>query len=211
MEESGYQGKSSLRWAMVLAIIFLISGCSSSKPQPSNTPVLEQNNIPTVSSQPIAWQSDGTVSNNEYSQFQQIGNLQVFSRIAGDSVYLALRAQNNGYIALGIKPENKMQGADILICALNGSQATVTDAYATGPFGPHPADIEIGGTNDVVQTSGSEQNGWVTFEFKRKLTTGDSKDKELTLGDNPVIWASGSSADISIHHVNRGYGTLTLK
>ncbi len=211
MWEAGHKGESGFRWAIVLSIIFLLSGCASSQTQPANTPVPTSDNIATVSAQPLGWKSDGTVSNDEYSQFQQIGDLQVFSRIAGDSVCLALRAQNNGYIALGIKPEDKMLGADMLICAMNGSQATVTDAYSTGTFGPHPADIELGGSNDVLESSGSQQNGWVTFEFKRKLKTGDSKDKELTIGDNPVIWSSGSSADISIHHVNRGYGILTLK
>jgi hypothetical protein len=49
-----------------------------------------------------------------------------------------------------------------------------------------------------------------TFEFKRKLKTGDSKDKELTLGDNPVIWAAGDTTDINIIHKDKGNGTLVL-
>jgi hypothetical protein len=76
---------------------------------------------------------------------------------------------------------------------------------------PYPADIELGGTYDIVNPSGSQANGLLTFEFQRKLVTGDSKDKELAIGDNPVIWSVGGSADISIHHNNRGYATLTLK
>lgn len=175
-----------------------------------NLMVYWNNEIPGVSSQPITWASDGTVSENEYTQYQQIGDIQVFSRVAGDFVYLALRAPNEGYVALGLRPDNKMQGADMLLCSLNDSQATATDAYATGLFGPHPADTELGGS-DLLDISGGQQNDWETFEFKRKLHTGDSHDKDLVIGDNPIIWAMGSSPDINGHHKSRGYGNLILK
>jgi hypothetical protein len=58
--------------------------------------------------------------------------LQVFSRVEGSQIFMALRAQNNGYIALGIRPEDKMKGADDIVCAITGNQASITDAYATG-------------------------------------------------------------------------------
>lgn len=196
----------------VLLLLLMFSGCrqspsSTQQPQPTPAPV----DHPAVSIQTITWQSDGIISDNEYSQFQQIGPLQVFARLDGSLVSMALRAQNNGYIALGIRPENKMQGADDIICVLDNSQVKITDAYGTGPMGPHPEDLELGGRNDIVNPSGSRQGEWVSFEFQRKLSTGDSRDKDLMLGDNPVIWSVGGSADINIHHNNRGYGNLVLK
>jgi len=197
----------------VLLLAILLPGCAANNASSPRAPVPapQTGNQPLVSPQPITWTSDGIVADNEYTQFQQFGSLQVFSRVEGSQIYMALRAQNNGYIALGIRPEEKMKGADDIVCAITGNQATITDAYSTGQFGPHPADTELGGTNDILKPSGSQANGWETFEFQRKLVTGDSKDKELAIGDNPVIWSVGGSSDITVHHNNRGYATLTLK
>ena len=198
--------------SVVLLFVLILSGCAgSSSSSRKSAPTPATSDHPAVSAQPIAWTSDGIITDKEYTQFQQIGDLQVFTRLEGNLVDIALRAQNDGYLALGIRPENKMQGADIIMCAFNGTKAIISDEYATGPFGPHPEDTSLGGTNDIMDPSGSKQNGWSTFEFNRKLSTGDSHDKDLTLGDNPVMWAIGGSADITLHHNNRGYTTLVLK
>lgn len=199
---------------LVFILTLAISGCTnnnSTSQTPASTPSTSEVNRPPVSDQPVTWLSNGTVSDNEYTQYQQIGDLQVFSRKDGNALCMALRAQTDGYIALGIKPENKMQGADVIICSLSGSQASITDEYSTGTFGPHQPDTSLGGSNDIVSPSGSQQDGWVTFEFKRNLATGDSKDKELAIGNNPVIWSIGGSNDITVHHKSRGYATLILK
>lgn len=198
--------------SMVLLLALILSGCAgspSSPPPPASPPV--SSNHPAVSAQPMAWTSDGTITDNEYTQFQQIGDLQVFTRLEGDLVCLALRSQKDGFLALGIRPENKMKGADMIIGALTGTQAVISDTYSTGIWGPHPDDTKLGGTYDIMAPSGSRQNGWTAFEFKRKLSTGDSRDKNLTVGDNPVIWSIGGSADVTIQHNNRGYGSLVLQ
>lgn len=196
---------------LVSLLLLSLSGCAGSKTSPQQqAPAAGQVNDPAVSSQPVTWNSDGIISENEYTDLQQIGDLQVFTRLEGDYACLAMRAQNTGYIALGIRPENEMQGADVIICAFNGDQAVVTDAFATGPTGPHPPDVSLGGTADIISASGSLKDGWLTCEFKRKLSTGDSRDKDLLPGDNPVIWATGGSADITVRHKTRGYGKLVL-
>jgi hypothetical protein len=212
MVNSRFGFRSAFILPIVLLLVFILSGCagpSSGSQQPAAT--TGSGNLPAVSAQPIAWTSDGTISDNEYTQFQQIGDLQVFTRLEGDLFYMALRSQNDGYLALGIRPENKMQGADVIICTLTGTQIKISDAYATGIFGPHPEDTQLGGTNDLLDPSGSKQNGWSTFEFKRKLSTGDKYDKDLVAGDNPIIWSIGGSVNTTIHHDTRGYATLVLK
>ena len=199
--------------SMVLLLALILSGCagSPSSPQPPTPTPVSNNNHLAVSAQPIAWTSDGAVTDNEYTQFQQIGDLQVYTRLEGDLVCLALRSQKDGFLALGIRPENKMKGADMIICALTGTQAVISDTYSTGIWGPHPDDTKLGGTSDITNPSGSRENGWTAFEFKRKLSTGDSRDKNLTVGDNPIIWSVGGSADVTIQHNNRGYGSLVLQ
>ncbi len=198
---------------LVLVSLFLLalSGCAGSKTgSQQQAPIAGQVSEPAVSAQPVPWVSDGIISENEYSTLQQIGELQVFTRLEGEYACLAMRAQNTGYIALGIGPEIGMMGADIIMCGLNGEQAVLTDAYSTGPHGPHPADLAQGGTADIISASGGLKDGWLTCELKRKLITGDSRDKNLVPGDNLVIWSTGSSADIAVRHKTRGYGNLVL-
>lgn len=202
---------------IILSFMLPLAGCgasSSTTRQPSNNPVAPptgEENSPAISSQPVAWNSDGTVSDNEYTRMDKLGAIECFTRLDGSIIRIALRSQNNGFLALGIKPEFRMQGADMIICALEGGQAKIHDAFSTGAFGPHPDDTQLGGTSDITDPSGTRKDGWTVFEFSRLLNTGDSRDKELTAGDNRIIWSVGSSDNISIQHNNRGSATLVLK
>jgi len=114
-------------------------------------------------------------------------------------------------MSLGIDPEDKMKGADIWMCYIKDGKAAVVDMYSTGPYGPHPADEQQGGKSDITMISGTQQDGVTIVEFKRKLNTGDSKDKPLKLGENKVMWGIGDSNEINLKHSRRGYGTLELK
>ncbi len=89
-------------------------------------------------------------------------------------------------------------------------EAAVLDLYSTGDFGPHPPDIEQGGTDDIVEYGGTEADGYTTIEFKRALVTGDRFDHELSSGKNQIIWAFGPSDDLSPKHSSRGYGEIDL-
>ena len=156
------------------------------------------------------WKPDGVISVNEYTKQQKIGDIEVFTRIEGDYIMMAFQAKATGYMALGIGPEQVMKGADMIFAYVKDGKAFVEDAYSTGPFGPLPADTAQGGTMDIQMIGGSEKDGQTTVEFKRRLDTGDKKDKPLKLGDNKVIWALGSSDDITKKHIRRGYGNLAL-
>jgi len=207
--------KRNFQTLLGLLLIFLFAltlsacgGTATETPVPEAEPAAEQ---PAVSAQPVAWNSDGTILDKEYSAIQEIGGLQVFSRVDGDTVSLALRTQNGGYVALGISPENKMKGADIIICRIEEGQALISDQFSTGVMGPHPADSKLGGTDDILNPSGGSAEGWTVYEFQRQLSTGDEFDKDLVPGDNAVIWSVGGSTDIGQQHSSRGYGTLKLQ
>jgi hypothetical protein len=203
--------KSALYLVLVSLLLISLSGCAGSKTSPpQQAPTSGQVNSPAVSAPLAPWNSDGIISENEYKELQQIGSIEVFTRLEGDYVCLAMRSQNTGYIALGIGAEIGMMGADVIICTFNVDQAVVTDEFSTGPTGPHAPDVTLGGADNITDFSGSMRDGWLSFELKRKLSTGDSRDKDLLPGDNPVIWATGDSADITVRHKTRGYGKLVL-
>ena len=77
-------------------------------------------------------------------------------------------------------------------------------------FGPHPQDTELGGTNDILEFAGKEEDGYTTIEFKRKLDTGDKYDNPLVKGKNQILWSYGPDDTATSKHVNRGYGEISL-
>lgn len=188
--------------ASLLSFSLFIGGCSNSKPAQS----LSKSQAPEVS-----WQSDGSITPKEYSHQQVLGDLVVYSRLAGDHACFGLQSPTKGWIALGLGSEGKMKNADILIFTLRNGKVEGEDSFSSSPSGPHPADLSQGGTNDILELTGSEKDGVMTVEFKRKLRTGDPYDKDLHPGNNTIIWALGSNFKIASRHLQQGTGTLVLE
>ena len=188
--------------ASLLSFSLFVGGCSNSKPAQS----LSKSQAPEVS-----WQSDGSITPKEYSHQQALGDLVVYSRLAGDHACLGLQAPAKGWIALGFGSEGKMKNADILLFTLRNGKVEGEDSFSSSPRGPHPADLSQGGTNDILELTGSEKDGVMTVEFKRKLRTGDPYDKDLQPGNNTIIWALGSNFKIASRHLQQGTGTLVLE
>nr|WP_240910972.1 DOMON domain-containing protein [Thermococcus sp. MV5] len=73
-------------------------------------------------------------------------------------------------------------------------------------------DEQLGGSNDILEFGGREENGYTVIEFKRKLNTGDKYDKTLTPGQKVrFIFALADVDEFTTkHNIARGYGELTL-
>lgn len=193
-------------WGLVIVAIMVLTGCGAKQNPAPGVP-----QAPPVAQISQDWKSDGIIADGEYATRKMIGEIEVFTRVEGNSAMFAMRARTTGWLALGIEPEDKMKGADIWMCYVKDGKAVVVDMLSTGVYGPHPADEQQGGKSDVAMVSGTQQDGVTTIEFKRMLNTGDSKDKSLKLGENKVIWAIGDSSEISAKHSRRGYGALELR
>jgi hypothetical protein len=112
---------------------------------------------------------------------------------------------------VGFEPEEAMRGADIWLGWTDDAGRTeVVDAYGVGPFGPHPPDLQLGGTSDILAFAGTQSGGVTTIEFSRKRITGDEFDKELfSDGALRILWAFGSQDNNVEIHGKRGYGKIT--
>jgi hypothetical protein len=202
-----------------LAASLMLAGCGGGKPEPVKTvapvvaatqPAMTTEKKPAVSEKTVEWKADGAILDNEYSKTQMFGELEVYSRVDGDKVRMALKAKTNGYVSIGFDPSDRMKDADMVMGVVKDGKAAVADLYSTGPTGPHPPDEQQGGKNDVTVFGGSKKDGVTIIEFERKLVTGDSKDKELRVGDNKIIWAISETEDMSGRHSKRGAGVLKL-
>lgn len=92
-----------------------------------------------------------------------------------------------------------------------GAEGTLTlyDAFATGPYGPHPRDETLGGKNDILEAAGRESGGTTVIEYSRPLAAGDEYDKPVMPGGgNGLIWAYGESDDFAVVHMKRGTARL---
>jgi len=103
-----------------------------------------------------------------------------------------------------------MKNADIVLGLVADGQVTVLGMFSLFDFGPHPPDTEQGGTFDILEFGGREENGRTTIEFKRALDTGDELDNILTQGAIKIIWSYGSTDDIDQRHAVRGEYIIAL-
>jgi methionine-rich copper-binding protein CopC len=155
---------------------------------------------------------DGVVKAGEYGHSSVLGGgvYTLSWTVVADTAWFGIQATTTGWVALGIDPDNRMQGADMVFGWVSGANVTVLDQYATGMFGPHPDDTSLGGTMDILSSAGSEQAGTTTIEFSRKRVTGDAYDKPVPASGNlNVIWAFGSTDGISLH-VTKGSATMDV-
>lgn len=112
---------------------------------------------------------------------------------------------------MALQPGEKMKNADIFIGFVKDGKAEMYDSFSTGTFGPHPTDIKLGGTNDILEFGGTERDDYTILELKRALKTPDKYDLEIQKGSNKIIWSYGNSDSQDIKHRVRGYGEIVIQ
>jgi hypothetical protein len=173
----------------------------------------EASETTSVAEVPAAtWQADGVISEGEYAHETTIGDVNLWWSSDAEFLYLAMEAPTTGWVAVGIDPVNRMQGANYVFGAVVDGQAMIWDAFGTAPVGnTHPPDEELGGTNDIVAYAGVEEDGVTRFEVQIPLDSGDEFDKLLEPGGTyAVIVAVGASDSFDARHTSRAVGSITL-
>jgi hypothetical protein len=199
---------------LLLLFMMLAAACSPSR-VPSEPPPVPQTPSeqppPDTTMRPTAtWTADGVISSGEYTNTNTYGDYEINWTSDDKYVYIGLKVKTDGWVAVGIQPGLLMMDADIILGDISDGKVTVDDQFSTGNFGPHVSDVELGGTNDILEFGGKEAGGYTTIEFKRALDTGDKYDHPLVKGVNKIIWAYGSDDQVTVKHINRGYGELDL-
>jgi len=211
--------KSVKTFGLTLLVVVLVSlvaanGCNSgSQTVDTVSPTLPPSASETETTQPVSagnWSPDGVLEENEYLGEMGYGNFEIRWLKDDENAYFGIRVKTDGWVAVGFSPSDRMKDADMVLGFVIDGQTTVTDQFSTGTFGPHVADVELGGTDDILESGGREDGGFTTIEFSRPLRTGDQNDNDLSPGKIEIIWSYGTTDNIDRQHITRGHGEIDL-
>ena len=198
----------------VLLLIVTVAGCIGGSPQTQSSSSTGPTTTPATSKTLSPWKADGVIGENEYPHSLTLagGKFEVYWRNDGEYIYMALKGETKGWVAIGFEPSYAMKDADMIIGWVQDGRVFIVDAYSTGAYGPHPPDTKLGGTDDILEKAGREEGGYTVIEFKRKLNTGDKYDKVLTPGKEVnFIFAMADTDEFTAkHNIAKGSGKLKL-
>jgi hypothetical protein len=131
----------------------------------------------------------------EYQHKLEVKNMTFSWTLDADKLKVELTAKTTGWVGIGFDPEKAMQGANIIIGAVKKGKFKVEDHYGDRKRG-HSNDKKLGGTNDILESAGSETDGVTTISFALPLTSDDKWDKPIVT-DAPmkIMLAYGSGKD----------------
>lgn len=155
-----------------------------------------------LSSEEAVHRLDGRITPGEY-RFQwtdEASRLRFAWTIAGDRLLGAMSTPDTGWVAVGFGGQGPLMfGADIIMGAVEGGSAHLSDRYANSPT-DQAADTTLGGRSDVPASAGVESAEGTAIEFERPLAAHDSTDQPIEAGQTHVILASADADDFTAYH-----------
>jgi hypothetical protein len=182
-----------------------IAGIVQPVPVPTPAPAVSVEASPST---PIV---DGVIHTGEYAHAMEAGGFRVYWTNDAIVLRMGLLSPGTGYLAIGLDPELRMQGANFILGAVRNGHTEMRDDYGTGPLS-HSADVDHGGSSDILAYAGRELNGQTTIEFIIPLDSGDPFDKPLQPGNTYEVLVAFHNTDdsFSARHSQRGSGELRL-
>jgi len=158
----------------------------------------------------VVWAADGVITAGEYNGSARYDGYDISWKSDGQYVYIGLRAEATGWVAVGIQPRTRHRETDMVLGFVKDGQASVYDMFSTGDWGPCNVDSDLGGSSDIIASGGKEEGGYTVIEFKRALDTGDGYDGALSPGVNEIMWGYSNFDDSRQKHAERGRGEIEL-
>jgi DOMON domain/Eukaryotic cytochrome b561 len=121
-----------------------------------------------------------------------------------------LEAETEGWIAIGLNPEQMMQGADFIIGYVKDDEVFIQDDYGSW-LTSHVSDLSMGGQDDIQIIGGEESGGRTVIRFRKPLTSADEFDHNIIRGETiSVLFALGTKDDFTSMHRGRGKADITF-
>ncbi len=140
------------------------------------------------------------------------GDIEVRWKVEDPNIRFEVSAPTTGWVSVGFNPTRVMKDADIIIGYVEGSQAVVVDQFGNGSFS-HKADVDMGGSDDIVEYGGNESDGRTELFFTIPIDSGDAYDSVLTPGEeHTILFAFGPDGadNFSSKHTERAKVQLEL-
>jgi len=154
---------------------------------------------------------DGVIEPGEYAHEVRVGGMDVFWSNDAELLWMGLSAPATGYVAVGFDPVRRKVGANYIIGYVKDGEAIIRDHVGTrGNL--HEADTDVGGTDDLLASDGTEANGRTVLEFVIPLDSGDEKDRPLQPGESYELQTAyqENRDDLISWHSRHGTGSLDL-
>ena len=161
-------------------------------------------------SQPAVTSSDSSGNSSAYPKKVSSAGMNFEWTVNGNSLQCKLSAPTSGWVAVGFNPSTIMKDANIIIGYVNNGQASIRDDFGSTMF-VHEDDTAIGGTDNITDKKGTENNGTTEISFTIPLDSGDSKDQKLVAGQScKVIFSYGPEDNFTSMHARTGKANITL-
>lgn len=122
--------------------------------------------------------------------------------VEGDEAVVTMSAPSTGWVAAGFHTEGAMKNAQIAMGWVDGDSFALRDDFGTG-FTTHAPDTSLGGADDLVPVSGTEEDGRTTIVFRMPLDSGDPYDRILVPGEPCralVAYGNDGDDDFTSYH-----------
>lgn len=116
-------------------------------------------------------------------------------KVQGSDIHIRLKAKTTSWVGIGFNPTSMMKDANFVIGYVKKGKVSVTDHFGTTQR-QHMKDTKLGGSDNVKQAAGKEENGVTEISFVVPLKSGDKKDQDIVVDkDMVVLLAYGAGRD----------------
>ncbi|MHA2093900.1 MAG: DOMON domain-containing protein, partial [Candidatus Hodarchaeales archaeon] len=146
---------------------------------------------------------DGIISPDEYptNYFDPISDIEVFFSHNGTDLFVGLVSPSTGWLGIGFGPQGiGMDSANIFIGYIDGETLVWEDHYGVGVN--HIRDSVEGGTTDIGDVEGFENETHTIIEFVCPLSSGDIYDHNFVAGGTYGFYVANNPAvdDVTSYH-----------
>ncbi|XP_039980893.1 DBH-like monooxygenase protein 2 homolog isoform X2 [Xiphias gladius] len=127
-----------------------------------------------------------------------------FDHLQGNIAF-KLIVNTTGWVGFGLSPNGGMKGSDIVIGGLGPSGSYFTDRYATGNSVPL-----VDTQQSYTLLSLNETQGQTIMTFQRSIQACDDQDFHITAQPIKLIYAYGTTDEITYHGARRGTKEVNL-
>ena len=141
----------------------------------------------------------------------QAAGVDVQWRVEGENITVQMTAPTTGWVAVGFDPSRMMADANMIIGYVSNGELMIADDYGTGNTS-HGRDTANGGSDDIIDAEGSEENGQTQITFTIPLDSGDATDRPLAEGNSyKVIVAYGPKGEDNFDAYHAARGVLQME